>query len=289
MRIYTAGLFCLLSLRLLFIDGNINAQDIDTLRVHSKLDLSPLLGEISGMCFKDDDIYAINDGGNGAYIFKIDLHTGELLEKFRFYNIRNHDWEELSIYNGYLYIGDLGNNYGIRKDLAIHRISIDSLHERKPPVLTTGVKYMMQQEYRGGMHNHEWDCEAMVVTGSGIVCFSKNWKDLITKMYIVKEGKNNVLNAVDTFNAGFLITGAYFQNPEKSLYLCGYYKNDTYLLHFKNIDDMGFNTDCTKYIIPELKFTQIESVFVRGKYIYLASERTIINQAIYRIQVSGLK
>ncbi len=289
MRIYTAGLPFILSLVLLFSYGNLEAQDLDTLSVHSKLVLSPLLGEISGMCFQDDDIYAINDGGNGAYVFKIDIHTGELKEEFRFFNIRNHDWEELSLYNGYLYIADLGNNYGIRKDLAIHRISLDSLNERNPPVLTTGMKYLMQKEFRGGMHNHEWDCEAMVVTADGIICFSKNWVDQITKMYIANEGEDNVLRAVDTFNAGFLVTGAYYQSPEKSMYLCGYYKNEPYLLHFKNVDEMGFSEDYIKYVIPELKFTQIESIFVRGKYIYLASERTIIGPAIYRIEVSGLR
>ena len=75
MRKYTAGLSFLMSLILLLSDGNLEAQDLDTLSVHSKLELSPLLGEISGMCFQDDDIYAINDGGNGAYIFKIDIHN----------------------------------------------------------------------------------------------------------------------------------------------------------------------------------------------------------------------
>lgn len=289
MRTYTAGLSCLFSLILLFINSNLKAQDVDTLSVHSKMDLSPVLGEISGMCFHGDDIYAINDSGNGSYIFKIDIHTGELKEEFRLYNIRNHDWEELSVYNGYLYIADVGNNYGVRKDLAIHRVSLDSLKEREPPVLTTGIKYHMQKEYKGGMHNHEWDCEAMVVTGFGIICFSKNWVDLVTKMYIVNEGENNDLKAVDTFDAGFLVTGAYYQSPERSLYLCGSYKNDTYILHFRNIDEMGFSDDYAKYVIPELKFTQIESIFVRGNYIYLASERTIINQAIYRVLVSGLQ
>lgn len=289
MRINNAGLPSLLVTALLLVSANSRAQDINKLNVHSKLDISPLLNEISGMCFDNNDIYALNDGGNGSYIFKLDIKTGEIKEKFRIYNIRNKDWEELSIYGGYLYIGDFGNNAGTRSDLVIHRINIDSLNERQPPVLTTGMEYLMQKEYGTARQNNEWDCEAMVVNRDGILCFSKNRKDLITRMYKVKLSENNVLSPVDSLYTGFLVTGAYYQSSVKSLYLCGYYKNDTYLLHFKNADNEGFSDDCVKYIIPELKHTQVESVFVRGNYIYLASERTLKNQAIYRILVSGLK
>ena len=252
---------------LLFISGHLKAQGINTLKVDSQLSISLLLGEISGMSFHEDDVYALNDGGNGS----------------------NKDWEELSIYNGNLYIGDLGNNSGTRRDLAIHRIKIDSLSESKPPVFTTWIEYLMQKEYKRAIHNHEWDCEAMVVTKDGIYCFSKNWKDLTTRLYRVEEGKNNILSPIDSFNAGFLVTGAYYHSQGKSLYLCGYYKNDTYLLHFRNTDNVRFSEDYTKYIIPELRFTQVESIFVRGNYVYLASERTLKKQAIYRILVSGLK
>jgi len=74
---------------LLFISGHLKAQDINTLKVDSQLSISLLLGEISGMSFHEDNIYALNDGGNGSYIFKLDIKTGELKEKYRFFNIKN--------------------------------------------------------------------------------------------------------------------------------------------------------------------------------------------------------
>lgn len=289
MRLNNAGLTFLLIFDLLVISVNTRSQDINILNVHSTLNISPLLSEISGMCFHDNDIYAINDGGNGPYIFRLDPETGKLKEKFRFYNISNKDWEELSVYDDRLYIGDLGNNTGTRKDLVIYGVKIDSLNERMPHIQTTGVEYLMQTDFKGGLHNHEWDCEAMVVNRDGIVCFTKNWNDLITKMYLVEIGENNILIPVDSFDTGFLVTGAYYQSPENSLYLCGYYNFETYLLHFKNADNVKFSEDYVKYIIPELKYTQVESIFVRGNYIYLASERTLKSQAIYRILVSSLK
>ncbi|MDZ7738542.1 MAG: hypothetical protein U5K32_05640 [Bacteroidales bacterium] len=248
-----------------------------------------LLGEISGMAYQGDDIYALNDGGNGPYIFQLDMNTGRTKKRFRINNIRNKDWEELSIYNGYLYIADLGNNRGNRRDLAIHRIRIDSLEYSDTPVMTTAISYSLQQSFKHSTHNHEWDCEAMVVCDDGIFCFSKNWKNLITVMYEITGGEMNNLSPADSFDAGFLVTGAYYDSECKGLYLCGYYDNETYLLHFRNAETSRFTADYKKYIIPELKNAQVESVFVHGDFIYLASERTLKSQAIYRIPLSNLE
>lgn len=265
------------------------SQNIRTLPVETEIKISLLLGEISGMAYEGDNIYALNDGGNGPYIFQLDMHTGRTKEKYRIDNIRNKDWEELALYNGYLYIGDFGNNMGKRRDLAIHRIRIDSLEHSDPPVMTTAISYSLQESYKPSRHDHEWDCEAMVVCSDGIYCFSKNWKNLITTMYEVKEGEMNNLSPADSFDAGFLVTGAYYDSMHEGLYLCGYYENETYLLHFRNAETVRFTNDYRKYVIPGLKNKQVESVFRKGDYIYLASERTLKAQAIYRIPVSSLE
>lgn len=288
-KMQTRKVLIILPFCLLLITGDLKAQNPHVLDVDSRWDISPMLVEISGMaCFKNN-IYALNDGGNGPYIFKLDLNTGELQDRYRFFNIRNNDWEELSIYGGYLYIGDFGNNSGKRKDLAIYRISIDSLDVPEPTVEKTPLDYLLRDKIKKVKRKHEWDCEAMAATDHGLFCFSKNRKDQSTMMYRLTEGKANILSPVDSFNTGFLVTGAFYHIPEKSLFLCGYYENETYLMQFRNNDNAAFSDDHTKYIIPELKFTQVESLFVRGNYIYLASERTFREQAIYRIRVSGLK
>ncbi len=279
--------FSLFFLLLLTIPS-VTAQDTDTLCIDSGIRVSMLLSEISGMAHKGNYIYAINDGDNGPYVFRLNISTGEMSGKYRFENLENHDWEELSVFDNYLYIGDFGNNRAERKNLAIYRINIDSLLYPAPPVNVTRFSYGMQMSYERSRHDHEWDCEAMTVTSDGIYCFSKNWKNMVTMMYHFNEGGNNNLFPVDSFNAGFLVTGAYFDAPSRSLYLCGYNENNTYLLRFTDIDKPSFSVYYKKYIIPELKNTQVESVFVDGNYIYLASERRIKAQAIYRIAVSCL-
>lgn len=287
----TASLYRSLLLVLIYLCSSYisTSQDIKSLDVESEIKISMLLGEISGMSYQGDDIYALNDGGNGPYIFRLDMHTGETKERYRIDNIRNKDWEELALYDGFLYIGDFGNNRGNRRDLAIHRIRIDNLEHPEPPVMTTAISYSGQQSFARSTHNHEWDCEAMVVCSDGIFCFSKNWKSLTTEMYHVKEGERNNLSPADSFDAGFLVTGAYYDSSREGLFLCGYYEHETYLLHFRNADKVGFTCDYSKYIIPALKNTQVESVFIRGDFIYLASERTLKTQAIYRIPLSGLE
>lgn len=280
----------LLAIVLLFNSALLRPQGISILEVDSQLSLSPLLYEISGMCVYDNSIYALNDGGNGSYIFKLELETGKLEEQYRIRNIRNRDWEELTVFGKYLYIGDFGNNSGLRDDLAIHRIRIDSLAYPYPPVITTEINYLSHGKSKLDKNDNIWDCEAMVVSDEGIFCFSKNRKDLITYLYhISEEGKKNTLSPADSFAPGFMVTGACYDTGSKSLYLCGYYKNETYLLRYKNISGVDLSGEYEKYILPDLKNTQVESVFVSKNYIYLASEKTRIKQAIYMISLSSLE
>lgn len=265
------------------------SQDTRPLALESETKISILLGEISGMAYRGNDIYALNDGGNGPYIFHMDINTGGIKEKYRIDNLRNNDWEDLALYKGYLYIGDFGNNRGDRRNLAIHRISIDSLEFYDPPVRSTYISYNQQKSFNHSAHDHNWDCEAMVVCNDGIFCFSKNWKDLGTIMYKIEEGVMNKLSPADSFNAGFLVTGAHYDSVNSGLYLCGYHDNETYLLHFRNAETVKFTGEYRKYIIPALKNTQVESLFRKGDYLYLASEMTLKAQALYRIPLSGLE
>jgi len=263
-------------------------QSTGTLSVDSEINISILLSEISGMAYDEERIYAINDGGNGPYVFALNPVSGETIERYRVDNIRNTDWEEVTVSGDHVYIGDFGNNRGNRQDLVIYTIHKDSLSFKDPPVSVTSISYSEQRNFNKSRHDHEWDCEAMTVHNGKIYCFSKDWKARQTKMYIADRGKNNKMEAVDSFDVGFLVTGAFFDENKKSLFLCGYYDHDTYLIHFKNTAEVGFSSLYTRYKIPELENTQVESVLVLNDYIYLASERTLKAQAIYRIPVSSL-
>jgi hypothetical protein len=96
---------------------------------HRKVRLPAELKEISGIAYlPNQSLWALNDGGNAANIYKIDQKTGKILEK-RPLPISNNDWEDLqSDGKGNLWIGDIGNNLNHRKQLRFYRYHITTGH-----------------------------------------------------------------------------------------------------------------------------------------------------------------
>ena len=134
----------------------------------------------------------------------------------------------------------------------------------------------------------------MIVREDGIYCYTKDWTNLKTRLFKLNPGSDTgTLQYIDNFDVGMLVTGSFYNNDDSSIYLCGYLNADdkdkeTFIWVFRNTRAIDFSSSGQKYIIPELKGTQVESVFVRGNYIYLASERTKKAQKIYKIKVPEL-
>jgi hypothetical protein len=81
------------------------------------------LNENSGLAILDStSVWFIEDGGNPAKIYQVDL-KGNLLKEFEVKNAKNEDWEDLTADpDGHVYIGDLGNNQHNRQELLIYKI-----------------------------------------------------------------------------------------------------------------------------------------------------------------------
>ncbi len=87
-------------------------------------DLPGSLHENSGIqLIKNSNLlWALNDGGNKNRIYGI--NTKGKVKKVFTINAKNNDWEDLtSDPKGNLYIGDFGNNYNNRKNLAILKVN----------------------------------------------------------------------------------------------------------------------------------------------------------------------
>ncbi len=133
--------------------------------------LSAELPEISGLARTPNGaLWALNDSGHPATLYRIDERTGRI-EETRKLPVRNYDWEDLcSDPGGRLYIGDVGNNANNRRDLRIYRYdpatgALDSI----------AFVYPDQQYFppRGQQH-WNFDCEAMVYSRDSLHLFSKN-------------------------------------------------------------------------------------------------------------------
>jgi hypothetical protein len=110
--------------------------DLSTLIMSDRYDTTGLArglvkeNEISGieLCdVCDTKLWAINDSGNGPYLFLLDTETAETLCTYHLPNLTNVDWEEISLGKGIygnstLYIGDIGNNFLNRSKLQIYVI-----------------------------------------------------------------------------------------------------------------------------------------------------------------------
>ncbi|MDZ7846784.1 MAG: hypothetical protein U5L96_08430 [Owenweeksia sp.] len=83
------------------------------------------LGECSGLAALPSGHFAqINDSGNPPCIFFTDT-SGKLIDLECLPFAKNRDWEDLAYGDGYLFVGDFGNNRNTRMDLKIYRLGIN--------------------------------------------------------------------------------------------------------------------------------------------------------------------
>lgn len=268
------------------------AQKYPSLSVYESYKLDSKLSEISGITFLRGKIYAINDSGNKNEVYTLDQNTFDVVSSQKVYGTKNIDWEEISSYNNTLYIGDFGNNAGNRKDLRIYKILPDSINfkESQPGIIKFEYKLQKSFDLRE-YKKHSWDCEAMVINRQGIWLFSKDWRDRTCHLYrLENQPRSKVsIRAIDSINLKYLVTGAFYNNAAGKIYLCGYEGGNIYITVLATGEYINFSGEYTTYIIPELKHTQVESIFVKENLVYLASERSNSVQAIYKIILPGKK
>lgn len=116
------------------------------------------------------DLWLLNDSGNPADLFKIDVKTGKIIETVRL-PVKNYDWEDLTHDpQGRLYIGDFGNNRNARRNLRIFVYdpaskTLDSIQFAYP-----------DQRAFPPVRQEDWNfnCEAMVWHRDSLHLFSKN-------------------------------------------------------------------------------------------------------------------
>lgn len=277
----------LLLIFLLSLSGIALSQERSKLFVDEAIELSPVISEISGITFAGNKIYSINDSGNRNYVHILQAHTFDLLSSRRLRGSDNTDWEEITTYNNFLYIGDFGNNFGKRDDLIIYKISIDSLGKDGSKAEAIYFAYKNQRSFSHIEYKkHPWDCEAMLVDNSGIWLFSKDWEARICRLYKLEDNNKideQLITPVDSLKLDYLVTGAYFDRDKRRQFLCGYKGKHTYATIFMDVDRPTLSGKFETYIIDDLKNAQVESVIVKDNLMYLASERKGKKQSIYII------
>jgi len=161
--------------------------------------------------------WAIGDSGNGPWVyrFKADFLDGRGLVissvlKIRIAGAGNHDWEDIAVNNkGNLYIGDMGNNFSLRSDLALLKINEP---DRTASVIKEERFYFhyKEQGMRGPVKNN-FDAEALFAFRNRMYFFTKRRTDSLTALYRfnqLKETRKNVPVLLGYLHVDDLVTAA---------------------------------------------------------------------------------
>ena len=148
--------------------GAVMAQQLEVYK------LPGILHEISGIEYiNDSTLLAINDGGNRAEIYILDTR-GALRKKVPVLGVRNRDWEDMAFDGTHIYIGDIGNNRNMRKDLCIYKILLSDIM-RKSEVRAEQINFRYKEQRGFPPRNTElvYDAEALAYYKGELWIFTK--------------------------------------------------------------------------------------------------------------------
>lgn len=151
--------------------------------------LAPQINENSGLVsiLGKNTFWTINDSGGKNELYEVDS-SGKLVSTLKIPNSQNIDWEDLAQDDkGNVYIGDFGNNFNTRKDLAIYKIN------PKKPDSTEKItfNYSDQKTFPPQKEDMNFDCEAFFWANDSLYLFSKNRGKKFTKMYAIPSMAGN--------------------------------------------------------------------------------------------------
>lgn len=215
------------------------------------------INESSGIIAHNKQLYTHNDSGDTPSLFKIDT-TGRILNKTTYQNINNYDWEDISNSEKHVYIADIGNNAGNRKDLTIYQINISDIENSEAVSNNLHIDYIDQNDFSIRNQQHPFDAEAIVYVQDKLLLFSKDWKNFTTNVYNVPlKDTSSSLKATHTLAINGLITGA-TTNNQGTITLCGYNSNLEAFVTFIKTDQKGY-TILDRYNLP-LEGAQVEAI-----------------------------
>lgn len=259
------------------------AQEISTITT-----LSNVINETSGLIFMSGKLITHNDSGNEAILYEIDSISGEISRTVEISNAVNTDWEDITFDDNYIYIGDFGNNLGMRSDLKIYRIAIiDYLTNDTINAEIINFSYADQTNFDNQLYAHNFDAEALISRGDSIYIFTKNWLDLKSNIYsLPKTPGTYATNRIDQLETTGLITGADFNPISNKLILSGYSIFNPFVVQVSQFENNLFSSGTLhKFTLNVYESIQIESICTKedGYYFLSAEAHTSGASSLYKL------
>jgi len=245
------------------------------------------LEETSGLIYWEGSLWTHNDSKDNE-LYRINPANGETTGRIELEDVVNTDWEDIAQDADYLYLGDIGNNSGNRKDLQILRIpkstliklslsspKKSSLFENSPEIPRSEIEFISfsyedQSDYSSRPHATDFDCEAMVVHRGQIYLFTKEWISASTSVYSLPASPgHHIASKISEIPVEGLITGADNSTDEDKVILCGY--NSLIQPFICVLEDPA--GPAFKKILLSLPSHQVEGIAIKSeKEIYLSNE-----------------
>lgn len=242
-------------------------------------ELNVKMKETSGLALLENVLITHNDKGRSNELLLLNPENGNLVQSIAISNIQNNDWEDVAKSKEFLFIGDMGNNEGERKNLAIHLVPLKALNKNSTVAQATGsinFHYPDQKEFDVSK-KHNFDCEAILYFEQQLFLFTKNRLDDKTNLYVLPATPGNYeAKYLGSFEVGGRITGADISSDGKKIALVGYdKKTDCFLWIFEAFNGHDFfNGQAKKYTLGQYKqLGQMEGISFKDQtQVYISSE-----------------
>lgn len=242
----------LLCLSLCFFFSEMTAQRSTSKRKIFKktTKLDNALNETSGLLYDKGYLWTHNDGGDQPALYKVTPQNGRIIQKIIISNAKNIDWEDIAQDKHHIYIGDFGNNYGMRKDLTIYKIKRANIDEKtqevKAEILT--FSYPEQTDFQRS-NTHNFDCEGFFVSDGELHLFTKNRGDGKTQHYTLPTSAGNHKAQLQaTFDTKGQVTAADISPDGTTVVLIGYTPRKLFMWIYNDYIDTHFFSGKNKRI-----------------------------------------
>ena len=250
--------------------------------------LPEVLKENSGMFIYDNRVYFINDSRNKACIYCWDITLGDINREIKVKNAFNIDWEDADADDKTVCIGDIGNNFGIRKRLKLLTFPIELLSDtlvRKVKVEKYRYKYAEKKKRQLDKNANPYDAEALIVDRDSITVFTKDRLNYSTSIYSLNMEENrrvSILNKSGSIKANGLITGACLNKKTGTIALVGYNSQSPFIL-LRNKSNPTF---LLLQLLP-LKGYALESIcFWDDTILLVSSEKGLRPAVLFKVDIS---
>ena len=254
--------YFILSLIIFSCSSGQEKEDFENAIILETIVLPKIINETSGLEILNNQFITHNDSGGepSLYFFS---QNGEIinsitLEEESFWEIYNNDWEDITADEDYIYIADIGNNFGNRENLNIIKVkttdfSIDSKID---------ISYKDQKTFLP-RPKHKYDAEALFLIEDKIAVLSKDRDNLFTDLYLIdkESSSKQALESKTTYNVNSLITGGDYNKDMSLLALVSYNsRGNQFLILFEDfkLDNLA-EKKFRKIKIP-LERAQIEAI-----------------------------